>query len=93
MKAPRLIAGYTTVDSPRFRNGASRRYSATVKPIWQGRAAQVVTKYGEQAPMAAVCCNACRTCVTTNVVGLATGALAAAGYAAVRFARRVTRAA
>ena len=65
----------------------------TVKPIWQGRAAQVVTKYGEQAPMAAVCCNACRTCVTTNVVGLATGALAAAGYAAVRFGRRVTRAA
>jgi hypothetical protein len=67
------------------------RYSADVKQIWQGRAAQVVTKYGEQAPMAAVCCNACRTCVTTNVVGLATGALAAAGYAAVRFARRVTR--
>ena len=69
------------------------RYSGAVKPIWQGRAAQVVTKYGEQAPMAAVCCNACRNCVTTNVVGLATGALAAAGYAAVRFTRRVTRSA
>ena len=51
----------------------------------------MVTKYGEQAPMAAVCCNACRTCVTTNVVGLATGALAAAGYAAVRLGKRVTR--
>ena len=50
-----------------------------------------MAKYGDQAPMAAVCCNACRTCVTTNVVGLATGAIAAAGYAAVRLARRVTR--
>ena len=62
-----------------------------MKQIWQGRAAAVVAKYGDQAPMAAVCCNACRTCVTTNVVGLATGALAAAGYAALRLARRVTR--
>jgi hypothetical protein len=63
-----------------------------VKPIWQGRAAQVVTKYGEQAPMAAVCCNACRTCVTTNVVGLATAALAGVGYAALRFTKRFARA-
>jgi hypothetical protein len=62
-----------------------------MKPIWQGRAAQVMSKYGDQAPMAAVCCNACRTCVTTNVVGLATGAIAAASYAAGRLARRVTR--
>jgi hypothetical protein len=62
-----------------------------VKQIWQGRSAQVIAKYGDQAPMAAVCCNACRTCVTTNVVGIATAALAGAGYAAVRVARRVTR--
>ncbi|MGH3018248.1 MAG: hypothetical protein ACRDLU_07730 [Gaiellaceae bacterium] len=41
--------------------------------------------------MAAVCCNACRTCVTTNVVGLATAALAGVGYAALRLTRRVTR--
>jgi len=60
-----------------------------VKQIWQGRAAQVAAKYGEQAPMAAVCCNACRTCVTTNVVGLATAAVAGVGYAAARLARRV----
>jgi len=63
-----------------------------VKQIWQGRAAQVAAKYGEQAPMAAVCCNACRTCVTTNVVGLATAALAGAGYAALRFTKRLARA-
>jgi hypothetical protein len=37
--------------------------------------------------MAAVCCNACRTCVTTNVVGIVTAA-AGAGYAVANFARR-----
>jgi hypothetical protein len=54
---------------------------------------QAAGKYGEHAPMAAVCCNACRTCATTNVVGLA---LAAAGGSVVavraglkRLARRV----
>jgi hypothetical protein len=38
--------------------------------------------------MAAVCCNACRTCVTTNIVGIVTAALAGAGYAVANFARR-----
>jgi hypothetical protein len=45
-------------------------------------------KYGENAPMAAVCCNACRTCVTTNIVGVVTAAFAGAGYAVANFARR-----
>jgi hypothetical protein len=62
-----------------------------VKQIWQGRVARTAAKYGEHAPMAAFCCNACRTCVTTNVVGIASGALAATAYAAVRFGRRVIR--
>jgi hypothetical protein len=59
-----------------------------VKVIWQGRVAQAAAKYGEQAPMAAVCCNACRTCVQTNLVGLALGAATAVGVAINRFARR-----
>jgi hypothetical protein len=50
--------------------------------------AQAAGKYGENAPMAAVCCNACRTCVTTNIVGVVTAALAGAGYAAAKTARR-----
>ena len=50
--------------------------------------AQAAGKYGENAPMAAVCCNACRTCVTTNIVGIATAAVAGAGYAVANFARR-----
>ena len=41
---------------------------------------QAAGKYGEHAPMAAVCCNACRTCATTNIAGLA---LAAVGGTAV----------
>jgi hypothetical protein len=46
--------------------------------------AQATSKYGENAPMAAVCCNACRTCVTTNIVGIVTAAVAGAGYAVVK---------
>ena len=42
---------------------------------------QVAAKYGDQAPMAAVCCNACRTCTTTNLLALATGVGLGALYA------------
>jgi hypothetical protein len=37
--------------------------------------------------MAAACCNACRTCVTTNVLGIATAGAATVGAALLRFAR------
>jgi hypothetical protein len=49
--------------------------------------AQAVGKYGENAPTAAVCCNACRTCLTTNLLGLATAGVVAAGVGIRRFAR------
>ena len=62
-----------------------------MKQIWQGRLVQTTAKYGDHAPMAAVCCNACRTCVTTNVVALGTAAVMAAGYAVTRVARRALR--
>jgi hypothetical protein len=52
-----------------------------VRQIATLRVNQVAAKYGEQAPMTAVCCNACRTCVTTNVVGVATAAFGAAWVA------------
>jgi len=60
----------------------------SVKEIWTGRVAQAAAKYGENAPTAAVCCNACRTCLTTNLIGVATAGLAAAGYRIARFVRR-----
>ena len=65
-----------------------RLYDADMKQIWTGRVIQVAGKYGENAPMATVCCNACRTCVTTNVIGVAMAGIAGAGYAVANFARR-----
>jgi homoaconitase/3-isopropylmalate dehydratase large subunit len=62
-----------------------------MKQVWQGRAMQVAAKYGDQAPMAAVCCNACRTCTTTNLLALASGVGLGAMYAVGRFAKRITR--
>jgi hypothetical protein len=62
-----------------------------VKQIWQGRAVQIATRYGDQAPMATVCCNACRTCATTNLLALASTAGLGALYAIARFGRRITR--
>jgi hypothetical protein len=47
-----------------------------VKAVWQGRVTQAAGKYGEHAPMAAVCCNACRACATTNLAGLGLALLA-----------------
>jgi hypothetical protein len=51
--------------------------------------AQTASRYGEHAPMAAVCCNACRTCVQTNVVGIALAAVVGAGAAVTALARRI----
>lgn len=48
-----------------------------MKEIWSSRVAEVSQKYGENAPLATACCNACRTCVTTNLVGLALAGVAA----------------
>ena len=52
--------------------------------------AQAAGKYGEHAPMAAVCCNYCRTCVTTKVLAQLTGAVAGAAMLVVRFIRRLS---
>ena len=60
-----------------------------MKTLLQVRMTQAATKVGDQAPMAAVCCNACRTCTTTNLLALATGAGLGAVYTVGRFARRV----
>jgi hypothetical protein len=62
-----------------------------VKTVWQGRAMQVAARYGDQAPMAAVCCNACRTCTTTNLLALGMGAGLGAIYAVGRFGKRLVR--
>ena len=50
-----------------------------MKAVWQGRMVQATSKYGEHAPMAAVCCNACRTCTTTNIASLGLATIAGVG--------------
>jgi hypothetical protein len=62
-----------------------------VKEIWKGRAGGLAARYGENAPTAAVCCQACRTCVTTNAVGIGIAAFTAAAAAALAFAKRLAR--
>ena len=58
-----------------------------MKQIWTSRAGQLAGKYGEHAPMVTTCCNACRTCVTTNVLTLLMGAGAAVGVFVTRGVR------
>jgi hypothetical protein len=53
------------------------------------RAAPITNRAAEYAPMAPACCNVCRTCTTTNIVGLALGGLTAAGVALSRFGKRL----
>lgn len=48
-----------------------------MKQIATLRVSEVTAKYGEHAPMATACCNACRTCVQTNLLGVALGGVAA----------------
>jgi hypothetical protein len=60
-----------------------------VKQIATGPLAQVAGRYAEHTPVATACCNACRTCVQTNLIALATGGLAAlAAGLHRRFSRR-----
>ena len=65
-----------------------RGYPSDMKTIWTGRVAQAAGKYGDNAPMAAVCCNACRTCVTTNGLSFAFAAVVGAGAGVMRLVRR-----
>ena len=66
-------------------------YARSVKTALTHRVTQAATKYGDQAPMVGVCCNACRTCTTTNLMALASGAVLAAGYGVGRFAKRIVK--
>ena len=60
-----------------------------MKEIARGRVGQVAGKYADNAPLATACCNVCRTCMTTNAVGVAFAGLAAFGVGLSRFARRL----
>jgi hypothetical protein len=51
----------------------------------------VTNRAAEYGPAVPACCNVCRTCTTTNLVGLAVGGVTVAGVAAARFLRRISR--
>jgi hypothetical protein len=53
------------------------------------RLAQTASRVGEHAPLATACCNACRTCVTTNILTVVMAGLAGASATVARFARRL----
>jgi len=61
-----------------------------MKTEWQGRLTNSAAKYGEHAPTATVCCNACRTCVQTNLIALALAAVVGAGAWVAGTIRRPT---
>ena len=73
------------------RNSGPSSYRSGVKQIAAGRMGQIVSKYSENAPTATVCCNACRTCVTTNTVAILGMAIAGAGSGIWRVVRRHPR--
>jgi hypothetical protein len=60
-----------------------------VQTVWKGRLTQTAAKYGELAPAATVCCNACRTCVTTNLLAVATAGIAGGAVAVTAFVKRL----
>jgi hypothetical protein len=55
------------------------------------KVAPITNRAADYGPAVPVCCNVCRTCTTTNIVGLALGAGTGAAYAVARLARRVVR--
>jgi hypothetical protein len=55
----------------------------------QTRALPVVTRAADFAPAAQACCGVCRSCATTNLVGLAFAAVGGLGLAVGRFVRRL----
>ena len=63
-------------------------YSESVKQFATMKLGQAAAKYGEQAPLATTCCNACRTCVQTNVL---TVALAGIAFIVAPIKRRLRR--
>ena len=51
----------------------------------------LANRAAEHAPMATACCNACRTCVSTNVFALALAAAGGAGAFLARLAKQIRK--
>jgi hypothetical protein len=58
-----------------------------METVWKGRLTQTAARYSEVAPQAGVCCNACRSCVQSNLIGVALAGVLAVGTAVPRALR------
>ena len=58
-------------------------YTESVLTRLSVKAAPITTRAADYGPMVPACCNVCRTCTTTNIVGVATAGFFAT-FAAVR---------
>ena len=63
-------------------------YNENVLKQLSVKVAPITSRAADFAPVAPACCNVCRTCTTTNVVGLVFGAGAAVATGAMRLFRR-----
>jgi hypothetical protein len=54
--------------------------------------APITIRAADYGPAVPTCCNVCRTCTTTNLAGLAIGALTVVGISLRRTVRRLVRA-
>lgn len=77
-------------DYPVPGSGEDARRIRAVLERAQTKALPLLNKGVELTPAAQVCCGACRTCLTTNVVTLAVGAITGAAIYAARLARRTS---
>jgi hypothetical protein len=50
--------------------------------------APITNRAADYGPAVPACCNVCRTCTTTNIVGLLVGGATALGLGVAAFARR-----
>jgi len=63
-------------------------YAASVLDKTRMHTLPVLNRAADFAPAAQACWGACRTCVTTNVLGLAAAGIAGAGLYLARLVRR-----
>jgi hypothetical protein len=85
------VGGACPTVAPLLTGTRPRDYDSVVKQIWTSAPARVISKYGENAPAAAVCCNACRTCATTNLIELGIAAAGGAWYAVSGYASQLLK--
>jgi hypothetical protein len=58
----------------------------------QMRMLPLANRANDLGPAATVCCNACRTCVTTNIIGVGLAAVGGLALGVRRLARRTVHA-